>query len=233
MRSVKPTREEKKAATRAALVAAAADVFRDKGFRAASLDEIGERVGMTKGAVYSQFGSKEALLLAACQAYAVSLDLSAFDDPSRSLDDQLRQFVTAAVARLDSPEVRDLTPLELEVAALAVHDPRAREWIATVRRNTRLGLAVLLRRRCEQLGTELPLPYIEMATVLDAVMRGLALHYSEEPEAAPPELFANAMSLAIGASARRSRKEIELANAKLDDDLTAAGLIGSLDRSSD
>src|SRR6266498_3169936 len=57
----RPTREEKKARTRAQLIDASAAVFARRGFVAASLDEVAEEAGLTKGAVYSNFASKEEL----------------------------------------------------------------------------------------------------------------------------------------------------------------------------
>ena len=47
----------KRERTRAALVAATLAVVAERGFAGASLDEIAARAGMTKGAVYSNFGS--------------------------------------------------------------------------------------------------------------------------------------------------------------------------------
>ena len=55
----------KRERTRAALVAAALAIVREKGFAAASLDEIAARAGMTKGAIHSNFAGKAVLLLAA------------------------------------------------------------------------------------------------------------------------------------------------------------------------
>jgi AcrR family transcriptional regulator len=60
----------KRARTRIALLAAALQVIEEKGFAAASLDEIATRAGMTKGAIYSNFGSKADLMLAAARAHA-------------------------------------------------------------------------------------------------------------------------------------------------------------------
>ena len=58
------TPERRRQLTREALVAAAAEVFTAKGFHAASLDEIADAAGFTRGAIYSNFGSKEELLFA-------------------------------------------------------------------------------------------------------------------------------------------------------------------------
>jgi AcrR family transcriptional regulator len=57
-------RSPRKARNRAALLEAAARVYARRGFDGATVDEVAEDAGFTKGAVYSHFGSKENLLLA-------------------------------------------------------------------------------------------------------------------------------------------------------------------------
>src|SRR3954462_8621721 len=67
------TRAEKNAATTAALLGAAAETFAERGFEAATMDEIAERVGLSKGALYYRYRTKEDLFLALldqrCAAY--------------------------------------------------------------------------------------------------------------------------------------------------------------------
>src|SRR4029450_3410476 len=58
------TREESKARTRAELLRAASRLFLRKGFVDTSLSDIAEEAALTKGAVYSNFDSKEDLFLA-------------------------------------------------------------------------------------------------------------------------------------------------------------------------
>src|SRR5579884_4290447 len=60
--------------TRQRLIEAALEVFADRGYHAASLSEIAARAGLTTGAVYSTFGSKKALLVAACTQGAAESD---------------------------------------------------------------------------------------------------------------------------------------------------------------
>ena len=55
------TREAKKAETRRRLLEAAAEVFIRRGFQGASVEEICEEAGFTRGAFYSNFRSKEQL----------------------------------------------------------------------------------------------------------------------------------------------------------------------------
>src|SRR4051812_40869579 len=61
---VRLRRDERKQQTRAELVAAARAEFLTRGFHPASVEEIAERAGYSKGAVYSNFGSKDELFLA-------------------------------------------------------------------------------------------------------------------------------------------------------------------------
>ncbi|MGD0455236.1 MAG: TetR family transcriptional regulator, partial [Solirubrobacteraceae bacterium] len=56
----RPTREQ----TRERLIAAAGTVFAERGYMQASLDEISATAGLTKGAIYSNFGSKDELFYA-------------------------------------------------------------------------------------------------------------------------------------------------------------------------
>jgi AcrR family transcriptional regulator len=50
--------------TRAKLIAAARRAFADKGYAAASMDDLTAAVGLTRGALYHSFGGKEGLLAA-------------------------------------------------------------------------------------------------------------------------------------------------------------------------
>ena len=58
------TRERRLEHTRSLLLDAAEEVFAEKGFMAASLDDIAHAAGYTKGAIYKHFAAKEDLFLA-------------------------------------------------------------------------------------------------------------------------------------------------------------------------
>src|SRR4051812_17686336 len=84
------SREEKKAMTRTKLLDAAATVFARKGFAGASLDDVAEEAGLTKGAVYSNFANKDELI-------------------STLLDERLdrpQERITELVDRTQPPEVQ-------------------------------------------------------------------------------------------------------------------------------
>jgi AcrR family transcriptional regulator len=58
------TRAQRRQQTRARLLEAAGQVFARRGFHAATLDEVAEAAGYTKGAVYANFANKDGLFLA-------------------------------------------------------------------------------------------------------------------------------------------------------------------------
>lgn len=58
------SRQESRQQTRERLLEAATKVFSKRGFYEASLDEVAEEAGFSKGAVYSNFANKEGLFMA-------------------------------------------------------------------------------------------------------------------------------------------------------------------------
>src|SRR3954453_23706787 len=87
------TREESKARTRYELLRAASRLFLRNGFVDTSLADIAEEAGLTKGAVYSNFESKEELFLALLEGdaqgrpYATQEQLAPSDTSGISGDD--------------------------------------------------------------------------------------------------------------------------------------------------
>src|SRR6266702_4357494 len=63
-RKARPRWKRRKAARPAEIVTAALDVFVERGFAAARLEEVARRAGVTKGTVYLYFKNKEALFKA-------------------------------------------------------------------------------------------------------------------------------------------------------------------------
>lgn len=75
-------RSARKAATRTRLLEAAAKVYAAHGFAGATLDDVAEEAGLTKGALYGHFGSKDNLLVALMEEYLaaeIAAQVSLFD----------------------------------------------------------------------------------------------------------------------------------------------------------
>jgi AcrR family transcriptional regulator len=118
----------KRARTRAALAAAALEVVADKGFAAASLDEIAARAGMTKGAVYSNFRSKGELLLNAMQLRGFSLQTRLPPEaPLRARLDEMADSLVDLTAR-----ARDEARFLVEFQLYALGDPDLQAEVAAM-----------------------------------------------------------------------------------------------------
>jgi AcrR family transcriptional regulator len=67
------TQQERRATTRAALLRAARELFAAKGYAGAGREEIVERAGVTRGAMYHHFASKEDLFRAVYEEVEVEV----------------------------------------------------------------------------------------------------------------------------------------------------------------
>jgi AcrR family transcriptional regulator len=167
------TREESKARTRQELLRAASRLFLRNGFVATSLSDIAEEAGLTKGAVYSNFESKEDLFLALLagdgeRPYAVHEDLAPSDvSTATGADPTARVRAWGEHIGGLQPSRRNVA-LFLEMNAFALRNER-----------TRAGVADHNRTFFVELGTRL-------ADVLDA------------PDADPHQLGIIAQSLYVG-----------------------------------
>lgn len=93
------------------ILGAALEVFAEKGFAAADVQQIADRVGIGKGTVYRQFGNKERLFLATAR-HAHEFLVAAVDEATREIDcplEKLRRGMYAFVHFFDAhPEVVEL-----------------------------------------------------------------------------------------------------------------------------
>lgn len=83
---------ERREATRAAIVAAAAELFAAKGFAETSVDRIAAAAGVAKGAVYHHYPTKEAVFEAVFLATSSAL-ASRVRAASRNAADELDRFL--------------------------------------------------------------------------------------------------------------------------------------------
>ncbi len=89
--------ERSKEATRAALLQAAAELFREQGIDLPSLDTICDRAGYTRGAFYVYFKDRDELVRAVCAEYQTNLlkQISVYDDSPEALSNLLRGLLEA------------------------------------------------------------------------------------------------------------------------------------------
>lgn len=110
-RSAKESRE-----TRRSLLNAAIVEFSEKGMNGARIDDIAERAGVTKGAIYTHFAGREDLLVQACRSAIRSLQVERF---AAEFPD-LSTFVEETARSLLAPEARPARLLISELYASAM-----------------------------------------------------------------------------------------------------------------
>jgi AcrR family transcriptional regulator len=190
-------RRPPRSATRQALLSAAVTVFARQGIARTSLSEIAAEAGLTKGAVYSNFASKDELLLAIMENHLIER----MTDATAVFDGELStpEAVKAAGARLLAAMVADATwhQLLLEYWTLALHDETVMTKLAERRREVRATVARAIRAAAEAHGVTLPISPEELAVTLMALSNGYAVERSIDPAAVPPDLFEKVLALLV------------------------------------
>jgi AcrR family transcriptional regulator len=183
------TRKERQTRTRELLMESAATVAARRGIERASLDEVAERAGFTKGAIYANFSSKEELFLAMLDAHfeARLEELDRIVSTEADPDAQAREAAQGLMRMLDAqPEHHRLF---FEFAVHAARNEDFREQLVARYRSLRERLADLLAERVERLGIDPVVPPADVAAMAFAMANGMALERLLEPEAVPDTLF--------------------------------------------
>jgi AcrR family transcriptional regulator len=111
------------------LLDAALTVFAERGYRNATLDDVADAAGVTKGTIYHYFSTKEALLLRAIEHYqdrAFARLQAVRRGDYRSAADRVRAFVTQGFGS-DDPARRKVHAL---LQGIGTEAPAVRrEWL--------------------------------------------------------------------------------------------------------
>jgi len=129
--------------TTARLLASAAEVFAERGFNGASIEMICERAGFSRGAFYSNFGSKDELFFTMFEAHADVLltRLQTALEQASEANDPLQHFASLASRQADDDQQWFLISTEFTLyairnpetaAALARKDEEVRQEIARI-----------------------------------------------------------------------------------------------------
>lgn len=189
------SRAESQARTRRNLIEAASVVFARRGFHAASIEDVAHEANYTKGAVYSNFGSKDELFLAVLEAR-----LQERVEFYRQLAEEARlqpgHGLAGLLPPLDEPG-EGWCLLQLEFWLYAMRRPPVRQRMAVLYRQYRAQLAPLAARYAA--------PGVEPAEVVAAVIalyHGLTLQWHSDPRAVRPDLVSRILRALDRHSAR-------------------------------
>jgi AcrR family transcriptional regulator len=186
---IRRTRTESKVRTRADLIEAARLVFLERGFHAATLDEIAERAGYTKGAVYSNFAGKDDLFLAMlAQHYAKRAEVYAELVPES--DDVEETYRAVAMFMFEAYQLEPAWwPLVSDFSSHASGDPELRERLRALREDFMDAVAASIEVLAERHGMSFILPAREIARGSGALMRGMTVEWSIDPAPADASVF--------------------------------------------
>ncbi len=190
------TRDEKKARTRAQLIDAAATVFARRGYIAASLDEVADEAGLTKGAVYSNFQSKEDLFQAVIEARLnepMKNIVEVIDTSTGTTEEQAMAGARAFVGVVERE--REVFLLSLEMNIHVARHPELAPAFAALRRAQLAEVAAIITEHASTSGDSLPLPADQMAIAVEALSQGIALHALADPEGVPTDLLGRVYTL--------------------------------------
>jgi AcrR family transcriptional regulator len=182
------TRKEKQAHTRACLMESAAKVFAQRGLQQASIDEVAEDAGFTKGAFYANFKNKEELFLAMLdERFAKRIeDIEEVIAGEGDAPQKARRAGDQHAAMLSAD--REWQRLFFEFSAYAARDEDFREELLTRYRAMRSRIAAALSSHDEDSAKKM-LPAEQVALMVSVMEHGFALEKLLEGDDLPDELY--------------------------------------------
>lgn len=177
---------------------AAAEVFAARGIATSSINDIAEAAGLTKGAVYSSFASKDDLVLALMEQHVQERLQSA----ARAFD--LAEAVDVGVHDLGASLMlaihtdADWQHLLFEYCCLARRDPTLAAALVVRRRESRAAVAAVITRIAEAGQVTLSMSAEDVAVTVLALSNGLALEGGIDPTCVPEDLLPRLIALILG-----------------------------------
>ncbi|HEY3830338.1 MAG TPA: TetR/AcrR family transcriptional regulator [Solirubrobacteraceae bacterium] len=200
------TREQQRRQTRERLLSSALEVFQARGYASSSLEEIAERAGYTRKAVYSNFSGKGELLLEIVErrfgshVERIEALLDEETSPERKTID-----VGSMFADYLSQE-RAWWMLFHEFCSLAWRDEEIGARFRACFRARKQALVELFENEVTSRGIELQIPVERLVMGICALFTGLSLEKTIDPEEVEEALFGEMLGL-MAASAMRSSPE--------------------------
>ena len=174
------TRADRQARTREELVEAADRLFTKNGFHATSLDAVADAAGYTKGAIYSNFASKEDLFFGVYERRVdrrVS-EMEATLDSGETAYSGMERLIADLETRHDDGWLAAF----FEFWAHVLRHPELRERFAEQHRRGLEPVAAALERVAAERGERLPDDAAKLATARQAMLTGLQLERLTQPD---------------------------------------------------
>jgi AcrR family transcriptional regulator len=191
------TRAQKRERTYEELVSSAERLFVERGFHASTVDEIALEAGYTKGAVYSNFASKEDLFFAvyerrAGRAIAEIEEILDEKGPAAGLE------VLASDAARRRGGVQDgWLAVFFEFWAHVVRRPELRDRFARIHGRALEPMAAATERFAGERGISIPVEAKSFNVAMNAMVLGLSLERLTQPDVVDVGLGARMVRLVL------------------------------------
>lgn len=184
------TPERRRAMTRQHLLDAAAIVFARNGFHGSTLDEVAATAGFSKGAVYSNFKSKDDLFLELLgdridRQFAVVSEI--LDTGSRDKAEQFPRI--REIFRSDMFWSDDFIALWMEFVLYARRNPEAQRKLAASVQRSRELVRQLIEHEYAAIGADARYPTQDLAEISLALFNGLGIDRLANPTAVSDEML--------------------------------------------
>jgi AcrR family transcriptional regulator len=181
------------------LVAAAAEVFSEKGYDGARVQEIAKRAGLTTGAIYGRFTGKAELLRAAIDAYS----RSEIDDlfASHRFEGRVADILTTAGSHLVTRQQTTEQALLLEAFVASRRDPEVKKLVRDLMEDRAKRMAALVGQAKKDGHVAGDLDELAVIRFVHAVGLGFLLYEAidlPQPDVGPWEVLIARMVAALG-----------------------------------
>jgi AcrR family transcriptional regulator len=175
------TRREKQQHTRKCLLKAAAEIFSKEGLEGASVDQVAQAAGYTKGAFYANFKSKEELFLVMLDE-RFARELERLDAALAGTHEPQEEAQAAATDFIHFAGDEDWPRLYFQFVAHAARDEDFRQELATRLHAMRERVAEIIKRWKESYGVAPPLPVEDVTAMIHFMADGFLVDRMIEPE---------------------------------------------------
>ena len=196
----RPTRDD----TREKLFEAAARVFEEQGIGGASIEAIAAAAGFTRGAFYSNFKSKDELIIAMLEDHVEQTVRRNLDLLARHKN--LADFIDAlkTMDRSQQDPLGRSPLLHMEMILFVARAEKRRPELAKRLRARRKLTTDIIETAAKNSGKNPPLSPIWTGAILLALEDGFRLHRLIDPETTPADSFLRAIGDLQRALASRS-----------------------------
>jgi AcrR family transcriptional regulator len=195
------SREERRLLTREQVLNAALEVFEERGYANSSVEEIADRAGFTRKAVYSNFSGKAELLLEIVERrFQAHVDRVRAGLGEGDLEQQA-MGLAGAFSEYFRRE-RAWEQLFHEFCAVAARDEDIGARFRARFREAKRAIAALVADEAERRGIVLALPVERLVMGLFALFSGISLEKLIDPDGTDDALFGDMLAL-LGAGALR------------------------------